>query len=285
MEYRHEEKYNKTFLYASMTTMIKKLFTLVPLAFIFCSGLFALSLEDVAAEEFIDELKQERFVSVIHDEGDERLLLVPDCIYRKKIFSRRIEKEDRPYTAEFLYLISKRDVLSCGKKGLQQITMEDISEVFTALSKMSGMRYRFSNSNPNGSVLYKKVSTIGGLEKARDIPDMVTRDCDGLNLYCYQHDRLLGNLKFLLEYEMTENELYLSILNKSNIGLLGLNACKVENLRINIHVTDLGDDILFYISADANYDNVLKLFSIRKIIKGLMNERLNAIYRWFFLQF
>lgn len=268
-----------------MTIMIKKLLALVSFAFILSSGLFALTAEEVVPGEFLDELLQERVVSVIHDEGDESLLLVPDCLYREKIFSRRIEKKDSPYTAEFLYLVSKKDVLALGKKDLQQITVGDISEVFTALSKMSGMRYRFSKSHSKGSVLYKKVSTIGSLENSKDIPDMVTRNCDGLKLYCYQHDRLLGNLKFLLEYEMKEKELYLSILNKTNLGLMGLNACNQENLRINIHVMELEDDILFYISADANYDNVLKILSIRKIIKTLMNERLDAIYRWFYLQF
>lgn len=268
-----------------MTIMIKKISALVSFAFILSSGLFALTAEEVVPGEFLGELLQERVVSVIHDEGDERLLLVPDCLYREKIFSRRIEKKDSPYTAEFLYLVSKKDVLALGKKDLQQITVGDISEVFTALSKMSGMRYRFSKSHSKGSVLYKKVSTIGSLENSKDIPDMVTRNCDGLKLYCYQHDRLLGNLKFLLEYEMKEKELYLSILNKTNLGLMGLNACNQENLRINIHVTELEDDILFYISADANYDNVLKILSIRKIIKTLMNERLDAIYRWFYLQF
>lgn len=285
MDYRQEEKYNKTLFYASITTMIKKISALVSFAFILSSGLFALTAEEVVPGEFLGELLQERVVSVIHDEGDERLLLVPDCLYREKIFSRRIEKKDSPYTAEFLYLVSKKDVLALGKKDLQQITVGDISEVFTALSKMSGMRYRFSKSHSKGSVLYKKVSTIGSLENSKDIPDMVTRNCDGLKLYCYQHDRLLGNLKFLLEYEMKEKELYLSILNKTNLGLMGLNACNQENLRINIHVTELEDDILFYISADANYDNVLKILSIRKIIKTLMNERLDAIYRWFYLQF
>ncbi|MCQ2241928.1 MAG: hypothetical protein MJZ80_09820 [Treponema sp.] len=247
--------------------------------------LAAVTPEEIVPVEYIEELLRDRDVSVIHEEDDFSLSLVPQCKYREKIISDRIEKTSSPYTAEFLYLVSKKEVLESGKKNMKDISMEDISEIFTALSNMSGMRYRFSDSNPDGTVLYKKVCTVESDEKRKEIADAVSRNCNGMNLYCHQHDRLLGNLYFLLKYEMQEDELYLSITNMNNLGLLGFNACKKENLRINIHVTDCGEDILFYISADANYENVLKMFSIRKVIKKLMNERLDAIYRWFFFQF
>ncbi|MBQ0038939.1 MAG: hypothetical protein KBS64_00750, partial [Treponema sp.] len=106
-----------------------------------------------------------------------------------------------------------------------------------------------------------------------------------LEVFCYQHDRLLDDIKFALNYYQTASELYLTITTKTDLGLWGFKACYADNLRINIHVTDLGDEVLFYIAADANYENVLKMFSIRKFIKRLMNERLDAIYRWFFIQF
>lgn len=253
--------------------------------FSLCSVLDAVPVEKIVPEEFLEELIAEKVVSVIHDEDDEKLSLVPESAFKDELLSSRIEKKDSPYTAEFLYLISKQELIESGKKNFSEITMADISEIFTALSRMSGMRYRFSETNTKGTVLYKKVCTIDAIEKGNEIPDMVSRNCDGMKIFCHQHDRLLGNLKFLLGYEMKEDELYLSITNENNLGLFGFNACKKENLRINILVTDCGDDILFYISADANYENVLKMFSIRKIIKKMMNERLDAIYRWFFIQF
>lgn len=263
---------------------MKKILSFI-LAFAFSFDLFAKSIEKIVPNEYLAELMQENYVNVIHDEDDFKLSLVTESNYKEKLINNRIEKKDNSYTAEFLYLVSKNDLLKSGKKNLQEITMADVSEIFTALSNMSGMRYRFSESNPNGTILYKKVRTVGSLALEKEIPDLVLRDCDGLNTYCYQHDRLLGDIYYLLEYEMKDDELYLSILNKNDLGLFGFNACKKDNLRINIHVTDCGEYILFYISADANYENVLKIFNIRKIIKKLMNERLDAIYRWFFVQF
>lgn len=244
-----------------------------------------LELENVVPRDFYDQLMLFKTVSVIHEEDDDNLSLVPYVKFSRELNARRIEKNNSPYTAEFLYLISKQDLLAGGKNGIEKVDIQEISKIFTTISNMSGMRFRFSEKNPEGIVLYNKVYPIESLEKGKRIEDRKSTNCNGMNVFCYQHDKLLGNLKFLLEYHQSENEIYLSILNEVPLGLFGVHACQNENLRINIHVTDCGENILFYIAADANYDNVLKMFSIRSFIERLMLERLEAIYRWFFLQF
>ena len=263
---------------------MKKILSLAVLLFSFSSA-WSLDVRDIVPREYIDELLEKRLVYVVHEESDDSLSLVPESNFKSMLHSRRIVKKDSPYTAEFLYYISKKDLKALGSKNKDDIGIPDISEVFTSISNMSGMRYRFSEKNMKGSVLYRRVYTISDLKSARRIGDFTTRNCDGLNSFCYQHDRLLGNLKFFLEYHQKGDELYLSILNEVPLGLFGIHACKSEDLRINIHVSDCGDDILFYISADANYDNILKKFSIRNFIERLMIERLGAIYTWFFVQF
>lgn len=268
--------------------MEKKISILIILSIFIHTWFFASTIDEVVPAEFVEELVKTKNVRVIHEEEDNSLSLVPLSHYREEIINSRIEKKDSPYTAEFLYLISKKELLAGakdGQKSVSEISIENISEIFTALSNMSGMCYRFSESDPDGIVLYKKVCTLEKPQKDKVIPDEVTKNCDGKKIYCYQQDRLLGNLVFVLNYKMNQNELYLSIKNLSNLGLFGIKACRKENLKINIHVTDCGDDFIFYISADANYENILKMFSIRRVIKKLMNERLDAIYRWFYLQF
>lgn len=235
--------------------------------------------------EFLEALKTEKSVSVIHEEEDEKLSLVPQCFFQPELIENRVAKTSSPYTAEFLYLISKAELMEGGTRNLEKISIEDVSEILTAISNMSGMRYRFSENHPKGSLLYREVHTIESLRSKRKIPDDTRRNCDGMKVLCYQHDRLLGDLKFALDYRQRENEIYLTIRNKVPLGLFGIHACREDNLALNIHVTDCGDDILFYISADANYDNVFKMFSIRGFIRKLMNERLDAIYRWFFSRF
>lgn len=263
---------------------MKKILSLAVLLFSF-SAAWSLDVREIVPGEYTDELLEKRLVYVVHEEYDDSLSLVPESNFKSILHSRRIVKKDSPYTAEFLYYISKKDLKALGSKNKDDIRIPDISEVFTSISNMSGMRYRFSEKNLKGSVLYSKVYTIGDLKAGRRIGDFTTRNCDGLNSFCYQHDRLLGNLKFSLEYHQKGDELYLSILNEVPLGLFGIHACKSEDLRINIYVADCGDDILFYISADANYDNILKKFSIRNFIERLMIERLGAIYTWFFVQF
>lgn len=263
---------------------MKKILTLVLLLFSLCSA-WAFDVREIVPGEYIDELLEKRLVYVIHEEYDDSLSLVPDCRFKDELNARRIVKKDSPYTAEFLYFVSKKELKDLGSKKKEDITIPDIAEVFTSISNMSGMRYRFNEKNLKGSLLYSKVYNISDLKTGRRIDDLITRNCDGLNSFCYQHDRLLGNLKYSLEYHQSGEELYLSILNEVPLGLFGIHACKGGDLRINIHVADCGDDVLFYISADANYDNILKKFSIRSFIEKLMIERLGAIYTWFFVQF
>lgn len=243
------------------------------------------AVDQMVPAEFLEQLKNEKTVSVIHEEEDENLTLVPRCFFQAELNENRIVKNSSPYTAEFLYLISKSELMESGTGNYEKITIEDVAEILTAISTMSGMRYRFSENHPEGSLLYREVYTMESLKSKKKIPDDIRRNCDGLKVLCYQHDRLLGDLKFALDYRQRNDEIYLTIRNKVPLGLFGIHACKEDNLALNIHVTDLGDDILFYISADANYDNVFKMFSIRGFIKKLMNERLDAIYRWFFLRF
>lgn len=262
---------------------MKKVFA--PIVLTFClSFAYGSGADGIVPDIYMESLRTEGVVSVIHEEDDNELSLVPQSRYRDIILENRIEKKDSPYTAEFLYLIPKKDI-SSAEMDEGCITIERISEIFTAISKMSGMRYRCTERNSKGYVLYKRVFTLESLSGQKKVADKVTGNCDGLSVFCHQHDRLLGNIKFLLEYKMEGNEIYLSILNKSDLGLFGIDACKADDLRINIHVIDCGEEVLFYISADANYDNVLKMFSIRKFIQKLMLERLDAIYNWFFLQF
>ena len=263
---------------------MKKISVSILLLGLICSfSSFASSIEDFISVEQAEELKKNGTISLIHPKDENLMSMVPNCEYADKIKNGLIKKEPKgiPFTAEFLYLIPKAELLKGSSK--KSITNNDISIVFRSISKMEGMRYHFSKKK-NGDLLYKSSYTISGLNSDEKIPDQIEGSADGKVLYCYQHDHTYGDTKYILHYYQNENMLYATFDNTIPMSYLGVKAVMDGKLRLNVLSIDCGDDLLLYLSTDVDSKSV-PLFDVRKQIQESMTERMDAIYRWFMVQF
>lgn len=242
-------------------------------------------LEDFVNESYIDELKKNGKIELIHEKEDTSLNLVPNCFYSERINSEKIEKSKKeiPFVAEFLYLVPKSELKEKGIKKLENVTMDEISVVFRSISKMQGMLYHFEKPGKE-KVLYEKTYMIANLDSDEPIPDQNTGNADGQVSYCYQDDNTYGDLKFQLNYYVNGNTLYSTFLLGAPMSCMGIKAVDAGNMKISIVAVDLGDDVLIYLNTDVSAKNIA-LVNVRKQIKDSMTARMEAVYRWFLMQF
>lgn len=247
------------------------------------SCFFAKTLEDYVGQERADFLRKNGMINVIQPSEKNELNIIPECKYKPNIEKSLLEKTDRgvPFVAEFLYLIPKSELL----KGVTKtsVNTDDISVVFRSISKMEGMLYHF-NETKNGEVLYKKSYMIAGLNSEERIPDQTEGSADGKVLYCYQRDNTYGHTKYILNYHQSDDMLYVNFENTIPMTYLGVKAVPAGNLRLNVLSIDCGNDLLLYLTTDCDAKSV-PLFNVRKQIQDSMTERMEAIYRWFMVQF
>lgn len=262
---------------------MKKLLFTLGLSFCFAGLLSAASLENFLDKTSADKLKAKGSITHIHASGDNSLSLVPECEYTEVLKKNLVEKTEGqiPFTAEFLYLIPKSQLLVNSTKN--DVTIDDVSVVLRSISKMEGMRYHF-NEKKNGDVLYKSAYTIESLNSDKRIPDQTEGSADGKVLYCYQKDHTYGDIKYILRYHQSGDVVYANFTTTNDLGYLGVKAVEQGNLKLNVLSIDCGDAILFYISTDVDAKKI-PLFNVRNKIEESMTERMDAIYRWFLLQF
>lgn len=250
---------------------------------LFCSSFAFAGVEDYVGEERANLLRKNGSIDLIHPSGENKLSMIPDCIYTEKINDGLMEKDAKgvPFTAEFLYLIPKSKLLEGSSK--ESINNNDISVLFRSITRMEGMRYHFSEKK-GGEVLYKSAYTIASLNSDQRIPDQIEGSADGKVLYCYQHDHTFKDTKYILHYYQGENILYATFDNTIPMTFLGVKAVMDGKLRLSVLSIDCGDELLLYLSTDVDAKSV-PLFNVRRQIQDSMTERIDAIYRWFIVQF
>lgn len=263
---------------------MKKTILLFSISLMLLTGLFAASpLESYVGKKNAEILQKKGMLALVHPETDNSLSIVPECQYSQIIKRDLVTKSDNgvPFTAEYLYLIPKADLLKNSNK--TEVTIEDVSVVLRSLSKMEGMRYHF-NEKKNGDVLYKASYTVDGLNSEKKIPDQIEGSADGKVIYCYQKDHTYGVIKYKLNFYQNEDVVYASFENTSPLSYIGLKPVEEKKLHLNVMVLDCEDSIVLYLSTDVDAKK-LPLFNIRKKMEESMTERMDAISRWFMVQF
>ena len=91
-------------------------------------------------------------------------------------------------------------------------------------------------------------------------------------------------MKFQLNYYVNGNTLYSTFLLGAPMSCMGIKAVDAGNMKISIVAVDLGDDVLIYLNTDVSAKNIA-LVNVRKQIKDSMTARMEAVYRWFLMQF
>lgn len=265
---------------------MKKLVFLVVLL-VGCISAFAQStrLEDYVSGEYLNTLKKNGKVEIIHAENDSSLNLIPNITYKSNINSGKVAKGSKsvPFVAEFLYLVPKSELKAKGSRKLDAVSIDDVSVVFRSISKMKGMQYDFNKAG-KGKVLYENVYMISSLSSDSPIADQNTGNADGQVSYCYQDDDVYGDLKFTLNYHQSGNALYSTFLLGVPMYRLGVKAVDPNNLKISIVAIDVGDSLLLYLATDVSA-NSIPLVNVRKEVESSMIARMDAVYRWFLTQF
>ncbi|MCR5189020.1 MAG: hypothetical protein K6C97_08790 [Treponema sp.] len=251
--------------------------------FIFSGFAFAAPLESFLDQGNIDLLKKKGMISVVHPISENKLSLVPDSEYSSVIKSDIVKKNDKgiPFTAEFLYLIPKSKLLE--KSSKTDITVDDLSIVLRSISKMQGMRYHFKEKK-DGDVLYKISYTVDSLNSEKQIPDQTQGSADGKVLYCYQKDHTYGEIKYELNYHQNQDMVYVSFENTSPMAYVGFKAVEENKLHLNVMAIDCDDSVLLYLSTDVDAKKV-PFINMRNKMEDSMTERMDALYRWFLVQF
>ena len=240
-------------------------------------------LEQLTSKENIEKLKKDGMIHYIHPEESRSLIYAPDTEFNLMLSETMVEKNAIPYITEYIYFIPKSKLLKDSSK--TELTIKDIETVVRSVSKMQGMRYHFSEKYPDGKdVLYKKCYNIANPASDVPIPDILEGETDGLESYCLQYDNTYGDTRYKLNYYKRNGILDCTFLNQKSMGLLGIDAVKPESMRINIISADCGEYIFLYMSCDVNSQKI-PLFNVRKKIAESMQDRMDAIYRWFLLQF
>ena len=239
--------------------------------------------KQIVDAKYYDTLVKKGVVSESRDDGAKGFRLLPESIYNDKINASAITKieKDYPYTYEALYLLSKDFLLSNGKSGKTDITVDDVAKVARSVSKMEGMQY-YSSTRKKQTTLYKNVYMIPGPKDKTRIADQNTGNADGQISYCIQEDTSFGTFTYKLSYSQKNDTLLAQFLSIDKVGIGPIKAISPENLIINILVIDCGDDILLYLNTDL--DSV-KFPGIKAQVNESMAARMDAIYKWFITQF
>lgn len=263
---------------------MKKTLLIFTLSLLVFTGVsFSAPIESFLGEKNIETLKQKGMISYVHPVVDNTMILVPDCQYSDSIKTNIVPKASKgvPFTAEFLYLIPKSKLLENSSK--DDITVDDLSVVLRSISKMEGMRYHFKEKK-NGDVLYKISYTVDSINSVTKIPDQTEGSADGKVLYCYQKDHTYGDIKYELHYSQNKDMVFVSFKNTSPMSYVGFDAVEANKLHLNVIAIDCDDSVLLYLSTDVDAKKV-PFINMRSKMEDSMTERMDALYRWFLLQF
>lgn len=232
---------------------------------------------------YYDQLVKNGTVELIHKEGNDKYVLLPQTDYSSKVLSNRVKKggKDFPFVFEGLFLLNKKDLLATSNSTDTQIDITDVSRVFRSISKMQGMTY-YSTTKKKELVLYKKAYTISGPDSETPIADDNKGNADGKVLYCLQDDASFGVTRYKLNYYQSDKLLYAVFTSTDPIGLGPFTGIEKGNIKINALVIDCGDDLLLYLSTDATCNS---LPGIKKQVTDSMTSRMKAVYKWFIKQF
>jgi len=234
-----------------------------------------------------NELIKNGAIKIIHEEGKDDLMLLPQTEYSSFVNKNRIKKGEKnfPFVFEGLFYLKKDYLKKESNSTDTNIDITDVARIFRSISKMQGMKYTsYKKGKPNGKekVLYKKAYTISGPNSKEPIADKNTGNADGQVIYCLQDDSSFGTCRYRLDYKQNKNMIYSTFTTTDDLGIGPITAIEKGDLRINILVVDCGDSLLLWLMTEANCK---KLIGIKDQMTDSMTARMEAVYNWFIKQF
>ncbi len=267
-----------------MNSFLRRILLLSVLAFVSFSAVAEpRNIEDIVNPEYYGKLVKNGFVRIIHEPDDDEYVLMPETEYKNAAEARRVVKKSNyyPFITESLYILDKKNILDKSGSSKTDITVDDVSVVFRAVSKMEGMKY-YSLNKKKEEILYKSAYTIDNPDDRKKIPDRTDGNADGMEIYCFQHDQSFGKCVYRLEYYQNSDVLYATFNNVDSMGMGIIRAVSPGDMRINAVSVDCGDKILFYLGTDTD---CVKFPGIRNTLINSLTARMDALYKWFVRQF
>ena len=251
------------------------------LVFIFAvSPAIAFSVSDILNSATVTKLNEKgKIEKTFFNKGKVQLTLTPNTpLGKKSTIYWPAQKGNPVYIAEELYLLDKK-TLGSGDKN--KTTIDYASKVIRSVSKMEGMQY-YSHSDKKNETLYKECYCIKGPKDRTRVADDLVGNAEGKVLYCMQDDNSFGKTNYRLEYHQTAEETSACFINTTPIYMGVVKGIDTDDLRINVVITDCGDSMLVYMLVRAKMP-AISLFE--NTMNDSFSSRLDAIYKWFVLQF
>lgn len=208
--------------------------------------------------------------------GTTEFLHLPDTPLNAEIKNSWKNAEEPSFMAEILYSIPKEALgLDSGN------CIELSSKIIRSASKMQGVTY-YSRREKKEKVLYKSAYTIKGPGDRTKIPDQTEGSADGKVIYVFQDDNSFGKIDYKISYRQTEKEVGAEFINITPLYVGPIKAVAENMLLVNFVITDLGDNLMIYMTVRSKFPAI-------SFLESTMNEtfisRLDAIYKWFISQF
>lgn len=249
------------------------------LSLMFCAGgiIDAQDSINYVSAENLEVLKKDGLIRTYTYKPEIPVLnLVPKTPLNKDVQSFWGYEEDSPvFVVENLYLLNKKELGSPDKTNI-----EYASKVIRSVSKMEGLKYY--TSTKKYTTLYKNAYVIKSSVDRTRMPDPLEGNADGLKIYALQDDHTFGKANFEVTYHQTEDEVSASFLNITPMYMGIIQAVGDRNLRINLVITDCGEEFLVYMAIRSRFPSI-QLFE--SMMYDSFSSRMDAIYNWFIGQF
>ncbi|MBP3709691.1 MAG: hypothetical protein J6I73_04735 [Treponema sp.] len=239
------------------------------------------TLEELVGKENAIKLCAEGVIVDFHTATAYEYALVPKSLFAGNAFQNRVYAPEG-YMVECLYLVDKNELVKNNARSSTADTSIDVvSKIVRSISKMEGMTY-ISPISGEEHILYKRMYTMAGKDDDTPVPDKTDGNANGLIIYMYQHDRLLGRCKYRISYYQSDDEIYMTFLNLTNINIGFIKAVKAEKFCANMIIVDCDGHYLVYIGGEAARK---RISFISDGINKAFYARLDALYSWFVKQF
>ncbi len=208
---------------------------------------------------------------------DQEVTLVPDGSLASKVKERVFGSisSEMGYSAEKLYEIKKSEISE------NPVTIEDISKIMRSISKMEGMLY-YSHTRKRWDILYKTAHRIDSLESKNELPDDLEGSADGVEFPVVMEDHSFGKNYYDTSYLQTKKEVAMFMRNTTTMAYGPIKAVKPGNFKLVVYAVDKGDTYDVYMAMYADFN---KVSMFEKKMNNSFLARLEAVFRWFLLQF
>lgn len=153
-----------------------------------------------------------------------------------------------------------------------------VYNVLRSISTMEGIEY-YSASRDQMRVFYVESFVVADPESRRPIGDPLVTTVPAVDrVYAYQEDSSFGRNTYELVYRHRDNQLDLSMVNRTRMSYGILPLVRPGNLEIHLAVIPTRDGLLFYGNCGVR---VISLFGMQDRVQASFQNRIDAIYRWF----